>query len=601
MLKKVALLLAVLSAFAFACTDVYKVDVESAEHGGVELGGIFTSGGESTCPGEAIVVALKPDSGYVAKSLSIVGEDDAEIAYSKNESGLYEFTMPSNAVTIKASFEIGTYKISVEGCEHLSCVAPASAKFGENVSLKVSKGDYELTYKLMYAGVGSVSQSASGDTAVYSFSMPGNDVKFIFEEGEATLKPTEFKVVMNGCETIKCTAPEKAKPGESVTVQVELVEGIAGIGFDIKGIASVDESEMESGKGWVYVFTMPANDVEFVFTEVKVTTSSSSAGSSSSAISSSSFVNSSAASSSSKGMSSSSKKGSSDKDSGSSSVGSSAGSSAASSGSSAKKDVFAISVEGCGGLACEAPESAKAGETVEVRITITEGYSGFDIGVKGVGAVDQENDDKVTYLRFVMPKNDVVFSVTPTEKSEGASSSSGKGDSGSSSSALKAGEYAVSVEGCGELKCKAPASAKKGDSVEVKVTLVSGYTGFDLSVTGIGEMGQENSGKDYFIRFKMPANDVVLTVTPKAKEGYKENQGDAIAGEIRGNAFSVTTLAREIRIGGAPVGAKVRVFDMQGGVVAAGVVNALDFGVVVPHAGVYMIHVGSKILKVNVK
>lgn len=610
MFKKFVFLLALFCNVAFALSETYKVNVAPVEHGRVELAGIFASGGESTYIGNVITVALKPDSGYVVDALSIVGANEAEVSYSEKANNQFEFTMPASAVTVKASFKIGTYKLSISGCEHVTCELPSSAQFGEEVSLKIIKTDYELMFGVQYTrfSEGDIERVSFGDTTTYKFTMPGFDVDFTMMEAHIVPRQTEYNVKMTGCEVIKCTAPEKAKVGETVTVKSELVDGIVGINFEVKGLGTVNSKPLDSGKGWEYEFTMPKNDVEFIFTTVAASssseasvvpseTASSSSVSSSGASSDSEKVEpASAASSASKPASSSS----SNKSTKSSDSKGDASEKSSASSSASKSDKYKLTVDGCGGLKCTAPDSAKVGESVEVKIVITDGYSGFDIGVKGVGAVDQENEDKVTYLRFKMPANDVVFSVTPNEK-ESAKSSSSKASSGSSSSKLKDGEYAVSVEGCGKLKCKAPESAKKGDSVEVTISLVSGYNGFDLAATGIGEMEREKSGNDYFIRFKMPENDVVLTVTPKASKTDKENQGDAIATVHQVPVFKVTSVAREIRVSGAAVGAKVQVFDMQGVLVSAGRVDAANFNVVMPRSGTYMVRVADQVQKVVVK
>ncbi|USF26357.1 hypothetical protein N510_001285 [Firmicutes bacterium ASF500] len=79
-------------------SSTYAVTVEKSEHGKV------TSNRTNASNGSTVTLTVTPDSGYVLDTLTVTDSRGNEIKLTAQSGGKYTFTMPSRAVTVKASF-----------------------------------------------------------------------------------------------------------------------------------------------------------------------------------------------------------------------------------------------------------------------------------------------------------------------------------------------------------------------------------------------------------------------------------------------------------------------------------------------------------------
>ena len=79
-------------------SSTYAITVEKSEHGKV------TSNRTNASNGSTVTLTVTPDSGYVLDTLTVTDSRGNEIKLTAQGGGKYTFTMPSRAVTVKASF-----------------------------------------------------------------------------------------------------------------------------------------------------------------------------------------------------------------------------------------------------------------------------------------------------------------------------------------------------------------------------------------------------------------------------------------------------------------------------------------------------------------
>ncbi len=76
----------------------YNVTVDKAVNGTVTVTPSRAS------KGDTVTVTVKPDSGYVLETITVLDKDGKELALTDKGDGKYTFTMPRSAVTVKATF-----------------------------------------------------------------------------------------------------------------------------------------------------------------------------------------------------------------------------------------------------------------------------------------------------------------------------------------------------------------------------------------------------------------------------------------------------------------------------------------------------------------
>ncbi len=92
-------------------TTTYSLTVEDSEHGSV------TASSRNAAKGSTVTLTVKPDEGYLLKTLVVSDKDGKELKLTDKGDGKYTFTMPSGKVTVSAVFaEDYGYKRDYASC-----------------------------------------------------------------------------------------------------------------------------------------------------------------------------------------------------------------------------------------------------------------------------------------------------------------------------------------------------------------------------------------------------------------------------------------------------------------------------------------------------
>ena len=678
MLKKFAYMILALGAAAFAGNGHEVIIAASTGGHGEVIVSHVTHVNNLVEAGSAVQLMAKPETGYVLESITVSGS--SAISLKEDSLNFYSFTMPDEDVTVNSSFKKGSYTVTVNGCTLLTCPKASVHEFESQVTITIKKSStLEGGFELGLVGLarGDVTGTHQGEDYVYTFAMPGHDVTFNVTE-DLTVKPTRFKITLNGCENLNCSAPDSADVGEKVTISVLNTDSTEATNVEIVGFGSSDVvSKVNNGDSTVYVINMPDNDVTMSITSETKTYLVSVQDVPNGSVSyagnpylkygsnvsftvtpdanyeidfvkvvnadkqSESFIptkNNGAytykvpgyntiiaanfkavAGSSSSGTSSQQGDGSSNSKKDESS--SSSFDSQSSQSTSEDDGYYCVdivpdengTIQMAGSFAKQQKNCTLEGNEITLGVYPESGYTMESLSVK------KKNGDKVkleqdgsTY-KFKMPASDVTIKAT-----------------------YKVGEYEVKVEGCGELKCEvSKAKAKAGDDIKVTITLVAGYSGFTLSAIGLKSVDRKDSGAKTTLSFKMPGNDVTITVEPEGKPGTaassssskeggdsklsssgksgkssSSKSGKSSSSKGGKNAihvsaqipqFSVVAADRQILVSGVPAGADYFLLDINGRVMSQGCSVAQDFAIAVPRAGYYLLRVGNTVRTVNVQ
>ena len=191
--------------------------------------------------GETVTVTTTPAEGYELENLTYTVEGAEPVAI---ENGT--FTMPAGNVTINATFKATDYTITVAETENGTVEAPATANYGETVTVTTTPAEgYEL---------GTLTYTIGEDEPVAiengQFTMPAADVTI-----NATFTAIDYTITVADTENGTVTAPATANYGETVTLTVTPAEG-----YELTELTyTVSEDEpvaIENGQ-----FTMPAASV----------------------------------------------------------------------------------------------------------------------------------------------------------------------------------------------------------------------------------------------------------------------------------------------------------------------------------------------------
>ncbi len=82
----------------FPSNPTYAVTVQKSEHGKV------TASSVNSASGNTVTLTVTPDSGYVLDTLTVTDSQGNALALTDKGGGKYTYTMPSRAVTVKATF-----------------------------------------------------------------------------------------------------------------------------------------------------------------------------------------------------------------------------------------------------------------------------------------------------------------------------------------------------------------------------------------------------------------------------------------------------------------------------------------------------------------
>ena len=234
--------------------------------------------------GDEVIVIATPNEGYEIESLTY-SYDITEVEGSQLPNPLHyefaiengHFTMPAANVTINATFKAISYTITVAETVNGTVEAPATAHFGDNVTVTVTPAEgYELqslTYTVEGANPVTIENNA--------FTMPAANVTI-----NATFTAIDYTITVGTIENGTVEADKQtATLGELVTLTVTPASEIYELatitvtyddGIDVIGdaprramqnvaVTKVDES--------TYTFNMPAGDVNVnaTFTEKVIT------------------------------------------------------------------------------------------------------------------------------------------------------------------------------------------------------------------------------------------------------------------------------------------------------------------------------------------
>jgi hypothetical protein len=508
----------------------------------------------------------------------------------QGEDYIYSFAMPGNNVTFaveESLFVAPTrYKIAFIGCDSLTCSAPDSADVDDEVTVVIVNSDSAYAGNVSISDVKDVvSQRKSGDSAIYIIKMGQSDATVtVYSETQSYL--VSVQDVPNG--SVSYAGNPYLKYGSNVSFTVT---PDANYEIDFVKVVNADkqsESFIPTKNNGAYTYKVPGYNT-IIAANFKAVAGSSSSGTSSQ-----------------QGDGSSNSK----KDESSSSSFDSQ-----SSQSTSEDDGYYCveivpdeygTIQMAGSFSKQYRDCTLEGTEITLGVYPESGFILDSISVKRHnGSPVNLVQDSSTY-KFKMPASDVTIKAT-----------------------YKVGVYEVKVEGCGELKCEvSKAKAKADDDINVTITLVSGYTGFTLSATGIASINRKDSGAKTNLSFKMPGNDVTITVEPQGKSSTETSSSsskeggdskssssgkssssksssskgkDAIHVSAQLPQFSVIAADHQILVTGVPAGADYFLLDINGRVMSQGCSVAQDFAIAVPRAGYYLLRVGNTVRTVNVQ
>lgn len=597
MIKKLVLfLVAVCSAVMAENKTAHSIVIEESAKAYFKLDGDYYSdekGNILQYAGKSVNLGVT--AGYTVVSANAAyGGNSVEITATAENANMYTFVMPDADVVIKGTFKKKTSSISVSGCEQMKCSYPESALFEDDVKLVVTRTSNQ-GFDLK-ANVG-VTQTVSGNVVTFEFKMPAYDVEFEFVMGTPVAKPTKFKLnvacfAVKSCvfKDAKNNVIDSANVNDEVHLFMEKPSEEGSLGIEGDGLGDDELKVVEDAEH--YKFTMPENDVSIAinFLSLEPSNEENLPGSS----------------------------------------------------SSESEIDSSDSEENPNSSSSEIPDTVYVVDTTAyyiVEIASSENGKVIRTGsfVKGVENAAYENHDVTLYAS---PEAGYVLDSIMVKMTNGKNVELQKNDDAYTfkmpasdvtvSAKYKIAEYNIVINGCEKLKCEAPAKAKMGDEISVKISLTAGVTGFRTSAQGIGSINQKQKESDVFLSFTMPGNDVVLNLDVSMEESLSSDSKDddkssSSANEDDGKSsssskeksksdkekkdaivafqapnFHVVVLNRKINVS-ASAGSLYVLTDMNGCVLAKGVVAGENFGIAVSNAGRFILRIGSQVRVVNIK
>lgn len=593
MLKKLAVILMVFCCIAMAENKTaHSIVIDESAKAYFKLDGDYYSdekGNILQYAGKSVNLGVTAGYTVVSASAAYGEGKSVEIKQTAENENKYSFVMPDADVVIKGTFKKKKYAVSVEGCDgtKLICVSvPDSAIFEETVTVVVRETVADSLKISLNAG-SNVKAVNEGENTKITFVMNASEAKLSLNLVPVKEEPkaTRFKLSVN-CSSVKNCVFKDAKnnviDSANVNDEVHLFmekpseEGSLGIEGD--GLGNDELKVVEKAEH--YKFIMPDNDVSISINLV-------------------------------------SSKPSDEEDDPPSS-------SSSSSESEGKTDTlyvvdsvpyYTVNIDACEngevigtGAFVKGTENA-AYEDYDITLYAypKEGYALDTIFVETTDGDAVKLQKKGDAYTFKMPASDVTVSAK-----------------------YKIAEYNIVINGCEKLKCEAPAKAKMGDEISVKISLKAGVIGFRTSAQGIGSINQKQKESDVFLSFTMPGNDVVLNLDVSMEESLSSDSKDddkssSSANEDDGKSsssskeksksdkekkdaivafqvpnFHVVVLNRKINVS-ASAGSLYVLTDMNGSVLARGVVACENFSIAIPNAGRFILRIGSQVRVVNIK
>lgn len=605
MLKKLAVILMVFCCIAMAENKTaHSIVIDESAKAYFKLDGDYYSdekGNILQYAGKSVNLGVTAGYTVVSASAAYGEGKSVEIKQTAENENKYSFVMPDADVVIKGTFKKKKYAVSVEGCDgtKLICVSvPDSAIFEETVTVVVRETVADSLKISLNAG-SNVKAVNEGENTKITFVMNASEAKLSLNLVPVKEEPkaTRFKLSVN-CSSVKNCVFKDAKnnviDSANVNDEVHLFmekpseEGSLGIEGD--GLGDDELKVVENAEH--YKFTMPENDVSIAinFLSLEPSNEENLPGSS----------------------------------------------------SSESEIDSSDSEENPNSSSSEIPDTVYVVDTTAyyiVEIASSENGKVIRTGsfVKGVENAAYENHDVTLYAS---PEAGYVLDSIMVKMKNGKNVELQKNDDAYTfkmpasdvtvSAKYKIAEYNIVINGCEKLKCEAPAKAKMGDEISVKISLKAGVIGFRTSAQGIGSINQKQKESDVFLSFTMPGNDVVLNLDVSMEESLSSDSKDddkssSSANEDDGKSsssskensksdkekkdaivafqvpnFHVVVLNRKINIS-ASVGSLYVLTDMNGCVLARGVVACENFSIAIPNAGRFILRIGSQVRVVNIK
>lgn len=165
-------------------TSYYEVNIVKSDSGEIRKEGVFVRDHEnSTFKGEEIKLHVQPKQGYAVDAVTVKKADGTKVTVTK-DGECYKFTMPASKVNVSATYKMATYKITTKNCVDLKCEVPATAKYGEKVTLTVTMLNGVTKFNMTMDDIGDYKEEDLDSKTVYTFTMPPYDVEFSFEDIE---------------------------------------------------------------------------------------------------------------------------------------------------------------------------------------------------------------------------------------------------------------------------------------------------------------------------------------------------------------------------------------------------------------------------------
>ena len=229
----------------------YNVEVEEAidgDHG-------FVQAVPSTCSmGETVTLITSADTGYAITTLQATYEEgttEVNLPLTPAENDTYTFVMPAADVHVHWIVSKVQYTITVNPSEHGIVTAPATAEYGQEVTLTITPEAHYMLESLSVAYTNGNPVTVTDN----KFTMPAVNVVVT-----ATFKPITYTITVASTEHGTVTAPESAAYGSEVTVSVAPEEAyeLETLTYTVDGGQPVP---IENGK-----FTMPGGNVTITAT-----------------------------------------------------------------------------------------------------------------------------------------------------------------------------------------------------------------------------------------------------------------------------------------------------------------------------------------------
>ncbi len=149
---------------------MYSITVSEAENGSV------TADVDTAGEGDAVLLTVSPDEGYVVSSVSVTDDSGNTVEVGSD----YSFVMPASNVTVTAEFEVApeeTYAISVGSVNNGTVtVNTESATEGETITVTVTANSGYTVSSVTVTDANGDSVSVSGSDGTYTFTMPASAV-----------------------------------------------------------------------------------------------------------------------------------------------------------------------------------------------------------------------------------------------------------------------------------------------------------------------------------------------------------------------------------------------------------------------------------------